>query len=86
MDSREFRPFLEQSYNDMAIPVQVEHVVGPGADLDDLTDITKDLLREFTWYFHFDLLDVDAAALFKYITKKNIYIPKELTSSDNKKA
>ena len=80
MDSRGHWPLHSGYYNDLAIPVTAERTIRTDADLGSLEEVTKDMMIEFFWYFHFDFDRENATSFLEYVKEKRVRIPKDLLS------
>jgi hypothetical protein len=80
MDSRDHWPLHSQYYNDLAIPVAVERTIRTDANLESLEEVTKDMMIEFFWYFHFDFARESATPFLEYLKEKRVRIPRDVLS------
>jgi len=82
MDSHGYWSFHRQYINDMSVPVSVEKSIRSDASLEQIDSLANELIREFCWYFHFDLSEEDAATFLERAKKEHIVVPKDVLQID----
>jgi hypothetical protein len=85
MDSRGYWSFHKQYTNNMSIPVSVEKSISTHASIEQIDSLANEMIREFCWYFHFDLSEVDAATFLERVKKENVVVPKDILQTDESK-
>jgi hypothetical protein len=85
MDARNYWPIFQQFTNDMSIPVSVEKFVSTSASIQEIDVLANEMIREFCWYFHFDLSETDAATFLERVKKEHVVVPKDILQSDESK-
>lgn len=78
MDSRGYWSFHRQYINDMSVPVLVEKTIQSDASIEQIDSLANEMIREFCWYFHFDLSEEDAATFLARTKKEHVVIPNDI--------
>jgi hypothetical protein len=82
MDSRGYWSFHQQYINDMSVPISIQKSIRTDASIEKVDSLAKEMIREFCWYFHFDLSEADNITFLEKVKKEHVAVPKDVLQVD----
>ena len=82
MDSHTYWSFHGNFGNEMSIPISVKRKFHTDISLEQIDELTIDMIIEFFWYFYYDLDHDRAAHYLDYVKKKHVAIPQDILPNE----